>query len=95
MAKPSDVNNLISSYQSEQADIQNYQELFVKKVESDYRIIIGNQAGSAVNCDYVVFGERKDTGKNIPEYEGQTPKDYPGDNDQYSIAGYHYDRRTL
>ena len=61
----------------------NYQELFVKKVESDYRIIIGNQAGSAVNCDYVVFGERKDTGKNIPEYEGQTPKDYPGDNDEY------------
>ena len=26
MAKPSDVNNLISSYQSEQADIQNYQD---------------------------------------------------------------------
>ena len=26
MAKPSDVNNLISSYQSEQEDIQNYQD---------------------------------------------------------------------
>ena len=30
-----------------------------------------------------------------PEYEGTTPQDYPGNNDQYSIAGYHYDRRTL
>ena len=62
----------------------NYQELFVKKVESDYRIIIGNQAGSAVNCDYVVYGERKDTSENISEYEGQTPKDYPGDNNEYA-----------
>ena len=58
----------------------NYQELFVKNVESENRVIIANQAGSAVNCDYVVFGERKDTTRNISEYEGQTPKEYPEDN---------------
>ena len=64
--------------------IGNYQELYVKKVESETRVIIGNQAGSAVNCDYVVYGERKDTSENISEYEGQTPKDYPGDNNEYA-----------
>jgi len=31
-----------------------------------------------VNCHYVVHGERKDLDKLIPEYEGETPKDYPG-----------------
>ncbi len=60
--------------------IGNYQELYVKKVESETCVIIANQAGSSVNCDYVVFGERKDTTRNISEYEGQTPKEYPEKN---------------
>ena len=29
----------------------------------------------------------------IVEYEGTTPADYPGDNTQYSVAGYHYDTK--
>ena len=29
----------------------------------------------------------------IPEYEGETPADYPGNNDEYSVSGYHYDKR--
>ena len=29
----------------------------------------------------------------IVEYEGDSAEDYPGDNTQYSIAGYHYDTR--
>ena len=62
-----------------------YQELFVKKIEFANRIIVGNQGGSAINCDYIVFAERKDTSKNIPEYEGLTPNDYPGDNDEYRL----------
>ena len=65
--------------------VGTYQELFVKKIESANRIIIGNQGGSAINCDYIVFAERKDTSKNIPEYEGLTPNDYPGDNDEYRL----------
>ena len=44
-----------------------------------------NSAGGAINCTYVVYGERKDTSRNIPEYEGTSPKDYPGDNREYSI----------
>jgi hypothetical protein len=32
-----------------------------------------------------VYGERKDTSKNIPEYKGLTPDDYPGDNNEYNL----------
>lgn len=65
----------------------HWQELFVYKIEWGNRIIIKNNAGTGINCDYVVFGERKDTTKNIPEYEGLTPEDYPGDNREYNING--------
>ena len=38
-------------------------------------------------CFYHVYGERKDTTKNISEYQGLTPNDYPGDNREYVING--------
>jgi len=65
--------------------VGSYQELYVEKVEWGTHIIIKNSAGGAINCTYVVYGERKDTSRNIPEYEGTSPKDYPGDNREYSI----------
>jgi hypothetical protein len=71
-----------------------YQELFVEKIEWGKNIIVKNNAGGGINCSYVVFGERKDGEKNIPEYEGQTPADYPGDNSEYSLAGWDYDVRN-
>lgn len=52
------------------------QEIHVK--ESD---------GKSIDCFYHVYGERKDTTKNISEYEGQTPDDYPGNNNEYIING--------
>jgi len=48
---------------------------------------VKNNAGGAVNCSYVVYGERKDVDKNISEYQGTSPADYPGDNSQYVING--------
>jgi hypothetical protein len=68
-----------------------YQELFVEKIEWGTRIKIKNNSGAAINCDYTVFAERKDTSKNIPEYEGLTPADYPGDNREYVINGKTYE----
>jgi len=65
--------------------IESYQELFVDKIEWGTRIKIKNNAGGPINCHYVVFGVRKDTTKNIPEYPGLTPADYPGDNREYNI----------
>lgn len=64
--------------------IGTYQELFWEKTE-DYKIIIKNNASSGIHCHYIVYGERKDTSKNIPEYKGLTPMDYPGDNREYNL----------
>lgn len=70
--------------------IGSYQELFVEKIEWGTKIIVKNNAGGTINCTYVVYGERKDTTKNISEYEGLTPSDYPGDNSEYVINGRSY-----
>ncbi len=67
--------------------IGKWQELYVEKIEWGSRVIIKNNSGSSINCDFVVYGERKDTSKNIPEYKGLTPADYPGDNSEYNING--------
>jgi len=64
-----------------------YQELFVDKIEWGTRIIVKNNLGGPIKCDFVVFAERKDTTRNIPEYRGLTPNDYPGDNNEYTING--------
>tara|TARA_A100001015_G_C14871399_1_gene664542 strand:+ start:79 stop:825 length:747 start_codon:yes stop_codon:yes gene_type:complete len=69
------------------------QNIFVKEFDNEKIIIEANTLH--VDCFYHVYGERKDGERLIPEYEGNSPEDYPGKNDQYSIAGYHYDRRTL
>jgi hypothetical protein len=67
--------------------IGTYQELFVEKVEWGKRIIVKNNLGTSINCSYIVYGERIDGEKNIPEYKGLTPMDYPGDNREYVING--------
>jgi len=69
------------------------QNIFVKEFDNEKIIIEANTLH--VDCFYHVYGERKDGERLIPEYEGNSPEDYPGKNDQYSIAGYHYDRRAL
>jgi hypothetical protein len=72
--------------------IGKYQELFVYSINNTEEIIIKNNRDSIVNCDYYIMGERIDTEKNIPEYEG-TWNDYPGDNSTRSIVGKDYDLR--
>ena len=62
-----------------------YQELFVEKIDIGSGIKIKNNSGNPIHCHYVVYGERKDTSKNIPEYPGLTPNDYPGDNREYRL----------
>jgi hypothetical protein len=63
-----------------------FQELFVEKIESN-KIYVRNNASGPIHCSYTVFGERIDGEKNIPEYQGLTPNDYPGDNSEYTING--------
>ena len=66
--------------------------LCVKDILED-KIILSSAYLTQVKCFYHVYAERKDVEKNIPEYEGESPKDYPGDLSQSSIVGYHYDVR--
>lgn len=70
-----------------------YQELYVDKIEWGTRIKIKNSSGTSINCYYTVFAERKTKDKLQPEYEGKSPDDYPGNNEEYSISGWNYDRR--
>jgi hypothetical protein len=63
-----------------------FQELFVEKIESN-KIYVRNNASGPIHCSYMVFGERIDGERNIPEYQGLTPNDYPGDNSEYTING--------
>jgi hypothetical protein len=65
--------------------IGTHQELYYEQVEWGTRIKVVNSAGGSIHCSYTVFGERKDTTKNIPEYKGLTPNDYPGDNEEYNL----------
>lgn len=68
-----------------------WQELSYELSDWGTKIKVLNNSGSAINCSYVVFGERKDVDKIVVEYEGKI-EDYPG-RDQRSIVGYHYDYR--
>ena len=70
----------------------SYQELFVEEIKGN-KITIKNNSASKINCHYTVFAERKTKDKLKAEYVGQSPADYPGDNSEYSLAGWDYDRR--
>ena len=71
-----------------------HQNIIIKRWDDEF-IYLQGQGGMPINCFYHVYGERIDGEKLIIEYEGDTPDKYPGDQSQYSISGYHYDRRTL
>lgn len=73
--------------------VGSFQYLYVQSIE-DNKITVGGGLpfnGELVyNYHYTVFAERKDCERNIAEYEGETPKDYPGDSSQCSVAGWDY-----
>ena len=72
--------------------IGSHQNIFVKRFDTT-EIILESAENIPVCCFYHIFGERIDTEKLIVEYEGDI-KDYPGDNTERSIAGYHYDKKS-
>ena len=67
-----------------------HQDIIVEKIDED-KIYLHSKSETPIHCFYHVYGERSDGDSLIPEYEGTTPEDYPGDNRQYSISGFHYD----
>ena len=82
--------------------IGRQQNLVIQEIDEDFIVIVEDSTNTdlitdltTIDCFYHIYGTRKDGEVLIPEYKGETPEDYPGNNNQYSIAGYHYDRRTL
>ena len=65
--------------------IGTYQELYYEIGEWASTIKVMNSGGGHIHCSYVIYAERKDTERNIPEYKGLTPDDYPGDNSEYRL----------
>ena len=61
-----------------------HQDIIVKRWDDEY-IYLQAQGALPINCFFHVYAERKDIEKLIPEYEGTSIDDYPGDNSVYSI----------
>jgi hypothetical protein len=72
--------------------IGHSQDLIVEKIEWGRKVYIKSGNGTSVNCYYQIWADRLGE-KIIVEYEGKSPDDYPGDNSEYSIAGWTYDKR--
>tara|TARA_B100001996_G_C18543291_1_gene547797 strand:+ start:54 stop:875 length:822 start_codon:yes stop_codon:yes gene_type:complete len=71
--------------------IGSHQDVIVKRISPiERKIYLQCQGGMPVDCFYHIMAERKDIEKLIPEYEGTSPGDYPGDNSKYNIAGYNH-----
>ena len=74
------------------------QDLIVKGVENNVvNIVSGNAAN--IHCYYEVWAARWLNPMNHEEklhvvYEGETPDDYPGGNQNFLIGGWDYDRRN-
>jgi len=70
--------------------IGKHQNLVIESFSNEFVTIdIGNNIDLLtdeilIDCFYHVYGERKDGEKLIPEYEGTSIDNYPGDNSQYT-----------
>jgi len=69
-----------------------HQDVIIKRID-EKKIHLQSKGNMPIDCYYHIFAERKDGEKLISEYPGKTPEDYPGNNDEYSVVGYNYDKR--
>ena len=67
--------------------------LYVKEIR-DNKIILSSDHLTQVECFYQVWANRIGPDLHV-EYEGESPADYPGDQSDHSIAGYHYDKEDV
>ena len=84
-----DINSITVQLQP----IGAHQDIIVKRWDVE-KIELQSKPGIPIHCFYHIFAERIDGEQLVVEYKGETPDEYPGDNTQYSIAGYHYDTRN-
>lgn len=67
-----------------------HQNVIVKGI-AENKVFLQANGGMPIDCFYHIFAERNDGEKLIAEYPGESPANYPGNNDEYSVSGYHYD----
>ena len=67
-----------------------HQDVIIKRWDEE-KVYLQSKGNMPIDCFYQIFAERKDGEQLIPEYPGTTPADYPGNNNEYSVSGYHYD----
>ena len=63
-----------------------HQDVIVKRIDEE-KVYLQAQGGMPINCFFHIYGERQDCERNIAEYEGESPADYPGDNSEYLQSG--------
>jgi hypothetical protein len=69
-----------------------HQDIIIKRWDEN-KVYLQSKGGMPIDCFYHIIAERIDGEKLISEYKGETPADYPGDNQEYSVSGYHYDTK--
>jgi len=69
-----------------------HQDVIVKRIDEE-KVYLQARGGMPIDCFYHIYGTRADGERLISEYQGESPADYPGNNDEYSVSGYHYDRK--
>jgi len=69
--------------------IGSHQDVIIKRWDEE-KVYLQSRGGMPIDCFYYIMAERIDTEKLVVEYQGEI-EDYPGDNSQRSIVGYHYD----
>ena len=84
-----DINSITVQLQP----IGAHQDIIVKRWDAE-KVELQSKPGIPIHSFYHIFAERIDGEQLVVEYKGETPDEYPGDNTQYSIAGYHYDTRN-
>lgn len=78
--------------------IGHSQDLIVDSIDSTKEIVIRSGTGRNIHCFYEVWAARWLNPMNHEEklevvYEGKTPNDYPGSNENFLVGGWDYDRR--
>lgn len=66
------------------------QDLIVETIEWGKTVKIKSGNGTSIDCYYTIQAARIDGEPLIVEYEGETPAEYPGSKDQFSISGFDY-----
>jgi hypothetical protein len=74
------------------------QDLIVDRIDCGKIIRIKSGNGANINCYYEVWASRwidpmKHDEKLHVVYDGETPNDYPGDNKNFLVGGWDYDKR--